>query len=134
MKRLLLLVLGGLLVSAPAFAQSGASGGTGAPKAAAPKAADKTETATGSVSAVSADSLTVKGKTGDMTFTVDKSTHVKVAGATKTTAALKDSKAPAAITEYVHVGDSVTVKYHDTGTTKHAADISVRSSAAATKK
>jgi hypothetical protein len=117
MKRLLLLVLGGLLVSAPAFAQ-----------AAGAKAAGKTLVATGSVSAVSAESMTVKAKTGELTFVVDKDTHVRVPGATKKTAALKDSKAPAAITEYVKVGDSVTVRYHDGGATKHAADVSVRSS------
>ena len=111
MKRALLLILGALLVSGPAFAQDKA----------------KTVTASGSVSAVTATSLTVKGKTAEWTFVVDKDTHVAVAGATKKTAALKDAKTPPAITEYVKVGDTVTVKYHD-GATKHAADVLVRSS------
>ena len=62
-----------------------------------------------------------------MTFAVDKETLVRVAGATRKTAALKDSKTPPAITEYVKVADYVTVKYHD-GATKHAADVLVRSS------
>ncbi|HYT69164.1 MAG TPA: hypothetical protein VEL51_22265 [Vicinamibacterales bacterium] len=121
MKRLVLLVLGVLLVSGPAFAQEKAK-------------ADKTITASGSVSAVSPSSLTVKGKTGEWTFAVDKSTHVSVAGATKKTAAAKESKEPLEITQYVKVGDSVTVKYHDMGATKHAADVLVRASVPAMPK
>jgi hypothetical protein len=117
MKRLLVLALGVLLVSAPAFAQAKAG---------------KTLNASGSVTAVTADSLTVKGKTAEWTFAVDKDTHVSVAGASKKTAALKDSKAAQVITEFVKVGDSVTVKYHD-GATKHAADVLVRSSVPAKK-
>lgn len=117
MKRLMLLALGALLVSGPAFAQDKA------------KAADKTMTASGEVTAVTAKSLTVKGKTGEWTFDVDKSTHVSVAGATKKTTAAKDAKEALEITQYVKMGDTVTVKYHDMGATKHAADVSVRSSA-----
>lgn len=116
MKRLLVLALGVLLVSAPAFAQAKA----------------KTLNASGTVSAVTAESLTVKGKTAEWTFTVDKDTHVSVTGASKKTAALKDTKTAQAITEFVKVGDSVTVKYHD-GATKHAADVLVRSSVPAKK-
>jgi hypothetical protein len=120
MKRVLMLVLGVLLVSGPAFAQAAK--------------AEKTANASGTVSAVTATSLTVKGKTAEWTFDVDKATHVKVAGATKKTAALKDSKTPTAITEFVKVGDSVTVTYHDMGATKHAADVLVRNSIPAAKK
>src|SRR3954464_14527217 len=121
MKRLVMVVLGALLVCSPLAAQA-------KPAAKGDKAgAAKTMSASGSVSAVSADSLTVKGKTGEWTFAVDKSTHVSVAGATKKTAAAKDAKEPLAITQYVKVGDTVSVKYHDMGATKHAADVSVRS-------
>ncbi len=120
MKRVLLLVLGVMLVTGPAFAQAAKT-----EKA----ASDKTMNASGTVSAVSADSLTVKGKTAEWTFAVDKATHVSVSGATKKTAALKDAKAPTAITEYVKVGDTVMVKYHDMGATKHAAEVNVRVSA-----
>jgi len=129
MKRVLMLVLGGLLVSAPAFAQAAAP----APKTAAPKAAEKTATASGSVTAVTADSLSVKGKSAEWTFLVDKETHVSVSGATRKKSDLKDTKVPAAITEFVKVGDAVTVKYHDSGTTKHAADVLVRNSASVKK-
>src|SRR4051812_35717958 len=128
MKRLVMVVLGALLVCSPLAAQDKAA-------AKGDKAgASKTMSASGSVTAVSDDSLTVKGKTGEWTFTVDKSTHVSVPGATKKTAAAKDAKEPLAITQYVKVGDTVSVKYHDMGATKHAADVTVRSSTPAAPK
>ena len=123
MKRLSVLVLGALLLAAPVFAQE---------KAAKP-AADKVLSATGVVSAVSAESLTIKAKGTEWKFAVDKNTHVSAVGASRKTAALKDEKKPAQITEYVKVGDSVTVKYHDMGSTKHAADVVVRGSLPAKK-
>lgn len=123
MKRVLMLVLGVMLVAGPAFA--------GQAKA---KAGSKTMSATGTVTAVTASSLTVKGKTGEWTFDVDKGTHVSVSGATKKTAAAKDSKEPLEITQYVKAGDAVTVKYHDMGATKHAADVLVRTSVPAPAK
>ena len=122
MKRLVLLALGLLLVSGPAFAQDKKA------------AADKVMTATGSVTAVSASSITVKGKDAEWTFAVDKATHVSVPGATKKTAAAKDAKAPLEITTYVKNGDTVTVKYHDMGATKHAAEVLVKNSAPAPAK
>ena len=116
MKRFLLLAVAALLISAPAFGQAKAS-------------ADKKMSASGTVSAVSANSLTVKGKDGEWTFAIDKSTHVGVKGATKKTAAAKDAKQPLAITQYVKVGDQVTVSYHEAGGAKHAADVFVRTTA-----
>ena len=120
MKRFLVLAVAALLASAPVFAQE---------KAAKPAAA-KTMTATGTVSAVSDKSLTVKVKEADLAFTVDKDTYVKAKGATKATAAAKDAKQSLTITQYVKTGDSVTVTYHDLGSSKHAAEVLVRSSAA----
>jgi hypothetical protein len=130
MKRVLTVALGVMLVSGIAFAQEAKPAKPAKAEAA---ASDKTMSASGSVTAVSADSLTVKGKTGEWTFAVDKATHVNVPGASKKTAALKDAKTPTAITEYVKVGDAVTVKYHDMGATKHAANVMVRSSTPAKK-
>jgi len=118
MKHLSVVALGVLLLSAPAFAQD---------KPAKP-AADKALTATGVVSAVTADSLTVKVKDAEVKFAVDKDTHVSASGASRKTAALKSDGKPAQITEYVKVGDSVNVKYHEKGTTKHASDVTVRAS------
>jgi hypothetical protein len=116
MKRVLLFVVGALLVTAPVFAQTPAA-----------KPAGKTMSASGTVSTVTADSLTVKGKAAEWTFAVDKETKITISGATKKTASLKDAKKPTQITEFVKTGDSVTVQYHD-GATKHAAEVLVRSS------
>ena len=129
MKRLMMQSVAALLAAAPVFAQA-----TAATKSDAAKS--KTLSAMGTVSAVSADSLTVKGKTGEWTFAVDKSTDVTATGASHKSAAMKDEKKPTTITEFVKVGDNVSVKYHDMGATKHAASVAVRSStpAAAKKK
>jgi len=89
------------------------------------KPAAKTLSAVGTVSAVAIDSLTVKGKTDTWTFTIDKTTIVTAKGAThKSLELAKDGKAQK-LTEFVKVGDSVTVGYHDLGATKHAATIRV---------
>ena len=124
MKHLPVLALGVLLLSASAVAQ----------EKAAKSAADKALTAAGVVSAVSADSIPIKAKGAEWKFTVDKATRVSAVGASRKTAALKDEKKAAQITEYVKVGDSVTVNYHEKGDTKHAASVVVRGSLPGTKK
>jgi hypothetical protein len=118
MKRVLPLFLGVVLLAAPAFAQA---------KAADKADASKTLTATGKVSAVTTDSVTVKGKDGEWKFSVDKATTVVAKGASHKMAALDKDKKPSVVTEYVSVGDDVSVKYHDMGATKHAATVTVRS-------
>jgi hypothetical protein len=94
-------------------------------------ASAKTMNATGTVSAVALDSLTVKGGGADTwTFMIDKDTSVTAKGATHKTLALKqDGKSPV-LTDFVHMGDKVTVRYHDMGSMKHAAQINVTSPAA----
>jgi len=125
MKRLILLSLGVLLAAAPAFAQAKA----------ADKPAGKAISATGKVSAITADSVTVKGKDGEWTFAVDKGTVVTAKGGSRKMAAMKADKKPTVITEFVSVGDDVSVKYHDMGATKHAVNVTVRvASAAGAKK
>jgi hypothetical protein len=125
MKRLLTLSLGVLLLAAPAFAQA---------KAADKPAASKTMTAAGKVTAVAADSVSVKGKDAEWTFTVDKGTTVVAKGASHKIAAMSADHKPAVVTEFVKAGDDVSVKYHDAGTTKHAATITVHSASAPAKK
>ena len=120
MKRLMMLFVAVVLAAAPAFAQA--------------KAASKTLSATGKVSAVTADSVTVKGKDGEWTFGVDKGTTVVAKGGSHKMAAMKADKKPTVITEFVSVGDDVSVKYHDMGATKHAATVTVRSAVPSTKK
>ena len=129
MRRVFGVLVGTLLLSAlPAFAQTDKPAG----QADTGKAmSGKTMTASGTVSSVSADSLTVKTKTGDMTFTVDKATKVMARGASHKSDAMKEEKKPTQVTDFVHEGDTVTVRYHDMGTTKHAASVTVRSSAPA---
>lgn len=121
MRRLVgILAVALLAVAVPAMAQATKE------KAAASK---KTMSASGTVSAVSASSLTVKGKTGEWTFDVDKSTVVVAKGATHKTEAMKAEKKGTAITDFVKTGDMVTVAYHDMGATKHAANVKVTTSA-----
>ena len=90
----------------------------------------KTLSAMGTVSAVTADSLTVKNKADSWTFTIDKTTSVNAKGATHKTMELKKDGKPSMLTEFVKVGDAVTVSYHDLGATKHASLIRVTASAA----
>jgi len=122
MKRLMVLFVGALLAAAPVFAQAKTAGKSDAAKA----GATKTLSAVGTVSAVTADSVTVKGKDAEWTFAVDKATTVVAQGGSHKMAAMKADKKPTVITEFVKVGDDVTVKYHDMGATKHAATITVK--------
>jgi hypothetical protein len=114
------LLIAAVLVATPALAQSAKPAGA---------SSEKVLSASGTVSAVSADSVTVKGKTAEWTFTVDKATVVTAKGGTHKMDAMKADKKPTAITEFVSVGDDVSVKYHDGGTTKHAANVTVRTPA-----
>jgi hypothetical protein len=122
MRRVLGVFVGALLLSAlPALAQGEK-----------PKTdSKKTMSTSGTVSAVTADSLTVKAKSGEMTFAVDNATKVSARGASHKTAAMKDDKKSTQITDFVHVGDTVAVNYHDMGDKKHAASVTVRSVAPA---
>jgi hypothetical protein len=127
MRRVIGVFVGALLLSAlPAFAQADKP----AAKPEAPKAdASKTMTANGTVSAVTADSLTVKGKDAEWTFAVDSTTKVQAKGASHKSDEMKDDKKPTQVTDFVKVGDTVSVRYHDTGDKKHAASVTVRGSA-----
>ena len=110
MKKVLMLAVAFALAAAPVFAQDAKKG---ADKPAKPAAA-KAMSVTGSVTAVSADSLTVHPKEGaDVTVSVDAKTNVQATGASHKTAAAKADNKPTPITDFVHVGDNVTVKYAD---------------------
>ena len=91
--------------------------------------APKTMNAEGVVSAVTTTSLTVKGSSESWTFTIDKDTEVTAKGATRKSLALKADGKSSVLTEFVKVGDRVAVSYHDMGTMKHAASISVTQAA-----
>jgi hypothetical protein len=127
MKRLLPLFVGVLLAAAPVFAQDKPAKSD----AKASSGASKTMSAMGTVSAVAPDSLTVKTKDGEVTLAVDSKTAVTGHGASHKSAAMKGDNKPTQVTDFVKVGDQVAVKYHDMGTTKHAASITVKNASAA---
>lgn len=127
MKKVLMFAVALMVAAAPAFAQDAKKGDDKAASA-------KTMSASGSVTAVAADSLTVKAKDGEMTFAIDAKTNVQASGASHKTEAAKADNKPTPITDFVKVGDEVAVKYHDMGATKHAASVRVMSAKPAASK
>jgi hypothetical protein len=85
------------------------------------------ESFTGNVKAVSGSSVTVERGPLTGVFTVNATTHVKVSGATAKTKEAKAAGKPGlTISDAVHVGDQVTVKYFEQGSGLVASDILVR--------
>ena len=113
------------MASAPgAKAAAAASGGEGAPKPEKP-AAPKAETASGVVSAVSGNSLTVKGASGDSTFTVDAKTTVVGTGMGTAGRKVMAEGGKPTLGEFVKEGDTVSVTYKEAGGSKVASVIRV---------
>ena len=79
-------------------------------------------TSTGTVTAVGSNTLSINASSGAQTFTIDGAS--KVVGHGVGTAAAKEG-GKAVITDLVGVGDRVTVSYHQTGATMHAAEVRV---------
>lgn len=119
-----------LLIAVPALAQEGQEKG----KEQAKSSASKTLSANGTVKSVSPTALTVATKAGDETFTVDRETTVIATGATRKTKAMKAEEKTTQITDFVSEGDTVAVRYHDAGGSKHAASVRVTKKAAPAKK
>jgi hypothetical protein len=91
----------------------------------------KSETVSGTVSAMTGASLTVKTKAGESTFVIDDKTDIIGTGlGTKARAAAAAGKKQV-LADVISVGDAVTVHYHETAGSKHAA--SVRLTRKATK-
>lgn len=89
---------------------------------------DGTEMANGTVDSISGSTLVISGSAGSggsfkQSFTVDASTKVVALGAS-TAAAAKGGKV--VLTEFVGVGDQVTVSYHKAGGGLHADEVRVR--------
>jgi hypothetical protein len=94
---------------------------TGAPSSA---IAQDTKWVRGTVSALAADSVTVKVRGKESKFSVDNRTTVVARGAgTRARAAEAEGKAGPKLSEVVKVGDGVEVRYHDMGGTLHATEI-----------
>ncbi len=86
--------------------------------------AQGTKKATGTVSAVTGNSMTVKTSSGDMTFSVDKDTVITTpGGGTKEKAAKAQGKTGVPSTDVLKVGQAVDVSYRDMGGTLHAASV-----------
>jgi len=109
-----------------AIASVGAAGGG---------AATDTKTANGTVKSIAGTSMTISGSSGSgatftQTFSIDGTTKVIGRGAGTASAA---AGGKTAVTDLVGNGDHVSVSYHTTGTTLHAAEIRVTSKAAPAK-
>lgn len=90
------------------------------------------KTARGTVTAMAADTVTVKVGTTDMTFTVDAKTNVvAVGGSTKDRAAQAAGAPGPKLADVIKVGQPVSVRYTATGTTNHASSITAVSTAGA---
>jgi cytoskeletal protein RodZ len=81
--------------------------------------APKALTATGVVTAVSGNSLTVKGKS-EWTFVVDDGTRVSGTGLGTAGRKLMEAGGKPTLPEFVHDGDTVAVTYHDVAGANHA--------------
>jgi hypothetical protein len=91
-----------------------------------------TRTLVGKVTAVSSDSITVSGKSGEEKLAVDGKTTVIGRGLGTKSKELKKDEKPTKIDDFVKVGDEVSAKYDDT--TKHASEVRVTKQAEAPKK
>lgn len=120
MKRLVAALAGALLLVVVPMVASAAQ------DAPAQKTAAKSGTVRGTVSAVTADSLTVTtAKAGDMTFNVDAKTRVVGKGMGTKSNAMKSEKKPTQITDFVNVGDMVSVRYAAADGQNHASSVTV---------
>ena len=92
--------------------------------------AQSTKSARGTVTAMAADSVTVKVGATDMKFTVDETTSVEAPGAGgKSRQATAAGKAGPKLGEILKVGQAVEISYHEMGGTMHASAIRQVSSA-----
>lgn len=86
----------------------------------------KTLRATGRVTAVAQEAVTIQAGNTTMSFAVDTSTRVVGKGVGSTTRSLKAAGRPPAITDLVEPADSVTVTYIGTGDGRlHATQIKI---------
>jgi hypothetical protein len=105
-------------VPAASAAKSEAAKGEAAAK---PKAM----TAAGVVSAVTGNSLTIKEKSGDATFSVDNKTVVSGTGLGTAGRKLMEAGGKPTLGDFVKDGDTVSVTYHDAGGTKTASTVRI---------
>jgi Domain of unknown function (DUF5666) len=107
----------------PAKAAAATSGREAAPPP--PPPPPKAQTASGTVSAVSGNSLTVKGASGDSTFTVDDKTTVVGTGIGTASRKVMAEGGKPTLSEFVKEGDTVSVTYKEAGGAKLASVIRI---------
>ena len=122
MKRMAAIVLGVLLATLPALAATQAK--PDAAKADQKKSA-KSGNFMGTVSSVSNTSLSVKGSSGEQTFTIGEKTKVVGAKMGRKAEAMKKAGEKTVITEFVETGDTVSVRFMDDGAAKTASEVRV---------
>ena len=92
--------------------------------------AEDAKSARGTVSAVAANSLTVKVGAADMKFAIDSKTEVIASGAGTATRRAQAAGTPGpALSDFVKVGNAVMVNFADAGAMHHATRVQVISSA-----
>jgi hypothetical protein len=101
------------------------SEGSTSEDAAAASASSKTQSASGTVSEVSGGSLSIKSGSESHTFAIDKDTVIQGEGVGTLSRKLKEAGKGMTAPDAIAVGDTVTVRYHDVGSSKHAAEISI---------
>ena len=84
-------------------------------------AAAAEKTVNGTVSAVAADSITIKGKEAEVKLVVDTKTQVIGTGVGTKTEKMKADKKTPQIIDFVKAGDTVTAKYDEA--TMHATEV-----------
>jgi hypothetical protein len=85
--------------------------------------------ATGVVTAVAGNSVTIKADSGEMTFAIDDKTDVVAVGASTATREKKAAGQKTVITDFVGKGDTVIVTYHENAGAKTASEVRVRAKA-----
>jgi hypothetical protein len=75
---------------------------------------EKVVTSTGSVTAISENSITIKSKSGESTMTIDSKTEFIGKGLGTKDAKMKDEKKAPRATDFVQIGDEVSVSYRET--------------------
>jgi hypothetical protein len=87
----------------------------------------KSKSILGTVKSVSGGSFVIDAGKGDMTFAIDAHTKILAKGASTKTKEKKDAGQGAlVISDVVHVGDQVLVKYTEAGATFTASEVEVK--------
>jgi hypothetical protein len=93
----------------------------------------KSKSIIGSVKSLSGGSFVVDTDKGDMTFAIDAHTKIVAKGASTKTREKKDTgQGGLVISDVVHLGDQVLVKYTESGATFMATEVEVKSRRPAT--